>query len=105
MEVERNVSRQLGREAVDRYHAQLETSSLNVVPVPSTRTSLYAAVVGEKDAHVVGAAVAGNAQFLITLDKRLATRVNEADLGVRALSPGDFIKGILPEHDDFHSIR
>ncbi len=49
--------------------------------------------------------MAAHAPFLITLDKRLMTRVNEADLVVRALSPGDFITTVLPDHADYASIR
>jgi predicted nucleic acid-binding protein len=106
MEAERNVSRQLGSAAVDTYHAQLAATLLTVVPIPSTQPgSLYASIVGNKDGHVLAAALAGQADFLLTLDKRLAARVTQANLSVRALSPGDFITSVLPEHDDYRAIR
>jgi hypothetical protein len=61
--------------------------------------------VGEKDAHVLGAAVVAEAPFLITLDQGLEKRVNAAKLGIAALSPGAFIKTALIQHRDYPSMR
>lgn len=106
IEVERNVSRQLGQTALDTYHTLLALTPLTIVPIlPTTGRSVYAALVGEKDEHVLAATLAADADFLITLDKRLAAQVNEAGLDVTALSPGDFIKTVLPDHEEYRSIR
>jgi predicted nucleic acid-binding protein len=57
--------------------------------------------VNKKDVHVVGAALEVHALFLLALDKGFVLEVNKADLGIQALSPGEFIKTILPRHIDF----
>ncbi len=48
----------------------------------------------EKDAHVLAAALECRATFLITLDRRhlLNEAVASADLSVRAITPGDFLR-------------
>jgi predicted nucleic acid-binding protein len=106
LEAERNLSRQPAPASADTYHTQLATTPLTIVPIPLIqRGSVYASIVGEKDAHVLAAALVGNADFLLTLDKQLAARVTQANLSVRALSPGDFVTAVLPEHQDYRAIR
>jgi hypothetical protein len=39
--------------------------------------------------------------YLLTLDKRLIQRVQQAGLGITALTPGEFIQRVLPSHPDF----
>lgn len=102
LEAERNIAAKLGAKALDTYHRLIALTPLVVVAVPlGTERPGYRSVVGEKDEHVVAAAIEANARYLITLDKRLAERVNLADLPLQALSPGDFIKTVLPNHVDF----
>ena len=48
---------------------------------------------GEKDDYVVAASVEAEA------------RVNQADLPIRALSPGEFIKSVIPSHVDYPEVR
>lgn len=106
LEAERNIVEQLARSALDTYHTQPATTPMTVVPLPPVglRQS-YAEVVGEKDEHVLAAAVEGQVDYLLTLDKRLQLRVNQSGLSIHALSPGEFIKTVLPEHVDFRSLR
>jgi predicted nucleic acid-binding protein len=102
LEAERNIAGKLGPEALSAYHRLVALTPMAVVPVPlEPERRAYRAMVGEKDEHVAAAAVYANADFLLTLDKRLADRVNEAGLEVRALSPGEFIKSVLPDHADY----
>jgi len=61
----------------------------------------YARMVGEKDAHVIGACLAIGASFSLTLDKRLELQINRSNLPVYALTPGEFIKTVLPKHVDY----
>ncbi len=65
----------------------------------------YREIVGEKDEHVIAAAIAAEASFLLTLDKGLEERVNETKLPIQALSPGTFITTVLIHHVAYPSIR
>lgn len=106
VEAERNLREKLPSAALGTFHAYLVTTPFQLVDVlpASARTSL-ASIVGDKDEHVLAAAMQIAAPSLLTLDRRLAQRVNSAGLAVRALSPGEFIAAILPDHVDYRSIR
>lgn len=54
--------------------------------------------VNAKDVHVVAAASSVATAYLLTLDKGLIAEVSQANLAFPALTPGDFIKNILPTH-------
>jgi excisionase family DNA binding protein len=45
------------------------------------------------------------APFLVTLDRRLAERINQAEIGIQAVSPGDFIITELPDQPDYPRVR
>jgi predicted nucleic acid-binding protein len=106
LEAERNVLDNLGNDAVTHYYRLVATTPMKVVALPSPTTQpSYEKMVGEKDAHVLAAAVVAEAPFLITLDQGLEKRVNEGKLAVRALSPGGFIKTILTQHRDYPTMR
>ena len=106
LEAQRNVLDNLGGDSVGRFYRLVATTPMTVVALPSPTTQRsYEQVVGEKDAHVLAAAVVAAAPFLITLDQRLEKRVNEAKVGVTALSPGGFIKTILIQHRDYPTMR
>ncbi len=57
--------------------------------------------INAKDEHVVAAALAVHAAGVLTLDQPLAGEINAAELGLTAISPGAFIKTILPNHPAF----
>jgi len=106
LEAERNITAKLGIEVLNTFHRLIVLTPMTVVPTPSkSERRSYQAVAGEKDDHVVAAGVAAEAPFLLTLDKRLEAQVNQADLPIRALSPGEFIKSVLPNHVDYPSVR
>lgn len=106
LEAERNVAGHFGEDATNRYERILATIQMKLVSTPSSsRIRLYESIAGEKDAHVVAAAVLAEAEFLITLDKRLEAQVNQVGLSVRAISPGEFIKSVLIHHRDYPSMR
>jgi len=92
------------RQLTDAERTQLglplaAASPSQVSPVAAETEAQYAEIVGPKDAHVVVAAVHGEAAFLVTLDrKHLANdRVRAAGLPLAALTPGEFIRLILAD--------
>ena len=102
LEAERNVQAKLGEDALRQYHALLRLVPLRLVAVPQLSSEApWRTIVNGKDAHVMTAALAAGAPFLLTLDKKLAEQVNQSGLLVQALSPGDFIRTILPTHTDY----
>jgi predicted nucleic acid-binding protein len=106
-EAEGNILTNLPATALTRYRQQILSIPLIVAPIPSTtEREAVAPVTGEKDAHVLASALHVGAQFLLTLDKRLADRItNEEQLAIHALSPGEFITTQLPTHPAYRSIR
>lgn len=77
-----------------------------MIPVPDSATvGRYCDAAGEKDAHVMAAAIAGKAEFLITLDKQLIRRVSGAEYNIRALTPGEFILTELRSHPEYEAFR
>ncbi len=106
MEAEGNILSNLPTSALTRYRQQILALPFVVVPIPSQdEREAVAPISGDKDAHVLAAALAIEAPFVITLDKRLLRAINEASLTIHALSPGDFIKNLLPTHPGYRSIR
>jgi predicted nucleic acid-binding protein len=102
LEAERNIAAKLGPVALETYHRQVVVTPMTIVSLPSkTEQSQYREIVGEKDEHVVAAAIVGEADFLLTLDKKLEERVNAANLPIQAFSPGTFITTILVQHIEY----
>ncbi len=106
LETERNLRKKHGPAELQTYHRLIALIPLILVPLPAIADrQRYAARVGDKDEHVLAAALECQAPFLITLDVKLAERVNQALRPIRALSPGAFITNVLPEHVDFPEVR
>ena len=106
LEAERNIRDKLGREALARYRELLITTPMRIAPVPAEADrELVRGVINEKDEHGIASALAAGATFLITLDRGLAAEVTEAGLPLQDLSPGDFIRTLLPTHTDYPSVR
>jgi predicted nucleic acid-binding protein len=91
-EAEGNILTNLKPPALTRYRQEILSIPLLIGPVPSTtERETVAPITGQKDAHVAASALSIGAHFLITLDKRLAHRINESELSIHALSPGEII--------------
>jgi predicted nucleic acid-binding protein len=107
IEAEGNILTNLPPQARTRYRQEILQIPLVVAPLPSApEHETAAAITEEKDAHVLTATVSIGAQFLLTLDKRLARRITqEEELSIRALSPGEFITTQLPTHPAYRSFR
>jgi predicted nucleic acid-binding protein len=106
-EAEGNILTNLQPQALIRYHQEILSIPLIVGPMPSPpELDAVAAITGGKDAHVLASALSVGAQYLITLDKPLVDRINQKEeLSIHTLSPGGFIKGELPTHPAYPSIR
>jgi predicted nucleic acid-binding protein len=106
LEGQRNALEQLGEEALDRYHRMVMMLPLRIVAVSSKRQlERFRNIVNDKDLHVVAAAIAAEAPYLLTLDRALLREVNQANLSLHALTPGEFIQTVLPQHPDYATIR
>ncbi len=97
-EATRNVRDKLGDLATRRLEHLLNAGDLaRILPVVFAREHL----INEKDRHVLAVALAARAEFLLTLDRRFAAEVTEAGFGVKALTPGEFIRGDLMTHPEW----
>ena len=97
LEVERNIERKLPG-ALSVWREYLPKLDLEVVPVPS---SWDLALLGEmaegKDLPVIASAITGKANFFVSGDKRLLSRLKErADLPFRISTPDGFVNDLLP---------
>jgi len=100
LEAERNIHRKLGAEALLRFYqglAELDPT-LEALPPPEELAACEA-IVGEKDAHVLAAALKSGAAFLLTLDRRhfMTEKVRNAYLDLDVMTPGDFLRKLLEE--------
>ncbi len=105
VEAERNVLEKLPTEGFRRYRHLLTSTPMLLAAAPSEPLVRQYQSTFREDAHVVAAALAFGAQFLITLDQRLERRVNQAQLPIVALSPAEFLQTVLTNHSQLDEIR
>ena len=94
-EAERNIRTKLDDESLLRFYHTL--GALDVVMIRATSATEVAAqarIIHPKDAHVLAAARKGNADTLLTLDKRhfLSPSVLKANLPFAIMTPGEFLR-------------
>ena len=109
LEASHVVERDLPRRSVARFYNYLAEVEWEVLPVPPEETlQEYAPMIDRKDLHVLAAAVEGKSEFLLTLDRKhilaAADAVEKADLPIRILTPGDFIRQYYPLHQVYASL-
>lgn len=106
LEVEGNIQTKFRPQVLSAYHNLLQTAHLSMAPIPQVPpTSTWLQEVNAKDVHVVAAALAAKAPYVLTLDRKLATEISRAALPIEALSPGDFIRNVLPLHVNYPPLR
>jgi predicted nucleic acid-binding protein len=93
-------------ESEQRFYRLLMEVNWELLEVPPKETlAKYEPYIALKDVHVVAAAVEGQAEFLLTLDRRhilaAADAIARAGLRIVVLRPGDFIRQYYPEHEDY----
>jgi predicted nucleic acid-binding protein len=100
-EAQGNIQEKRGDEAMRRLFNLLVVVPFSIASLPDTvKLDWLEKHINKKDAHVVAAALEAHAPFLLALDRGFVLEVNKADLGIQALSPGEFIKTILASHTD-----
>lgn len=104
LEAQRNIQSKLGGEATRRFYNLLAVVPFSLASLPDMKElARLEKLANQKDVHVFAAALEVRADFLVTLDKGLVLEVSAAHLGIQAISPGEFIKKILPKHVDYPS--
>lgn len=97
LEARVNIAEKLGEPELLRFYQLVAGLDPEMVAPPSPeRLTHSASLVGEKDAHVLAAALECGAGYLLTLDRRhlLTPAVQSAGLSVRVVTPGDFLRMI-----------
>ena len=94
------------RGSLRRFNRLLIEVNWELLTVPSGKTlQEYSRYIDPKDVHVLAAAVEGEAQFLLTLDRRhilaASEAIKRANLPIAILRPGDFIRQYYPRHEDY----
>ena len=98
LEARGNIAEKFGEPELLRFYQQVAGLDPEMMPSPSTeRLARCAPLVGEKDAHVLAAALECGAGYLLTLDRRhlMTPAVQSAGLPVRVVTPGDFFRRVV----------
>jgi putative PIN family toxin of toxin-antitoxin system len=107
IEVERNLTENFSKKTTGHFNYLIAAIAWTIVPIPSEKLIYhYSKIINEKDAHVLAAAIAGESDFLLTLDRKhfMAPSLKMANLSCIILTPGDFIKRYYPLHENFPKI-
>ena len=106
LEAERNIRTKLRPQALCVYHDLLQSAPLTIAPAPHVpRETAWLQIVNTKDAHVVASTLAVKAPYLLTLDQQLGDEINRTALPIEAITPGDFIRTVLPDHVKYPTLR
>ena len=106
LEAQRNIQSKLGSREMIRFYKLLAMLPFSLAPLPGEdELAKLEKFINKKDIHIAGAALEVRAPFLLTLDRGLVLEMSKTSLSVQALTPGDFIKKILPQHIDYPTTR
>lgn len=95
LEAERNIRDKLGERALVRFYQDIAGLDLDVTEAPTPQEiTAQSHVIASKDAHVLAAALKGEAEVLLTLDRKhfLSPRVLQAGLPFSIATPGEFLR-------------
>lgn len=105
-EAEANLFKKFDPVVLARHRMQLATCGPTMAPLPHHDESLLRFPdINPKDVHVVAAAQAIDADFILTLDQPLAIEIAAKARSVAVRSPGAFIRHELPTHPSFPVLR
>lgn len=106
VEAERNITKKMGSASHTQYFQHLRDIAFEIAVFEDASIPLrHRLIAGEKDAHVITAAVILDAEYVISLDRRLVSRINTATLPITAMTPGEFLRGPLLLHPEYADIR
>ncbi len=104
-ESERNLREHFPAGSLQRFDALLHEGDWIVLDVPSARLLAECAILVDDndDAHVLASALASQADYLLTLDRKhlLTARLRSSGLPFRICTPGEFIQQYLPQHERY----
>ena len=95
-----NIHRKLGTEALLRFYQSLADLNLTLETFPTPEEiATCEPVVGEKDAHVLAAALKSETDVFLTLGRKhfMAEKVQKANLELKIATPGDFLRELMEE--------
>ena len=102
LEAQRIIQDKLGDEAFQRFYTFLAVIPFALASLPEKgELKRLEELINRKDMHVVAAAMEVHAPFLISLDKGRVLEINQVKLAIQALTPGDFIINVFPQHVDY----
>ena len=93
VEIKRNLKRKMPK-AIPTYERYLPELNLEIIPIPSKKEiQEYYGHTSDKDVPVLVSAIKGNANFLITGDKKHFSKLKEhGRLELKILSPSEFLE-------------
>lgn len=97
LEARVNIAEKFRDEELVRFYQQMAALDPEMAPRPTMEAlARCASIVGEKDAHVLAAALCCGAGHLLTLDRRhlITSAVKSADLPLAVATPGEFLREI-----------
>lgn len=97
IESELNIKAKLSREALLNFYKLIaKTPFILQPPVTLAEKIKYYDIIHQKDAHVLAAALQGNCDYLITLDRKhfMTTKIQQTNFPIKILTPGDFLKSL-----------
>ena len=104
-ETEANLIHKFDAFVLERHRRQLQSGAPVIAPIPrlDVHPRRYPHI-NPKDEHVVAAAEAIRADFILTLDQPLAREI-ALEQGIPARLPGEFIRNELPQHPFYSRLR
>lgn len=96
-EIERDIAKRVPAALTD-FDDGLPKLDLDIIPVPfPEELELFRGSVEDKDLPVLASAIMGKADFFITGDKTLLSRISrEGAFPIRSLGPAEFLDTVLP---------
>lgn len=109
LEASHVLERGFPRGSLARFYDYLAGIEWQLLPVPpEEKLHAYASLIDPKDLHVLAAAVEGESQYLLTLDRKhilaAVEKVEQAGLPIRILTPGDFIQQYYSLHQGYSAL-
>lgn len=94
LEARVNIAQKFGETELVRFYQQVAALDPEMAPPPpAEHVERCVPLTGQKDAHVLAAALECGAGYLLTLDRRhlITPAVQSAGLPLRVVTPGDFL--------------